>query len=225
MRILLIEDDVETAHSLKELLSKYFVVDVSYTGKTGTYKSHLRDYRLIIMDYGLPDMDGVQACTYIRNNNITTPILFVTGRLRIADKVRAFNAGADDYLTKPYSSRELLARAQALIRRNHVTYSHSVLTLGPLVLDSLKRIVYHHKTRLKLSKKEFDLLYYLMSHKGQPLTRTQIMDHVWEYGDHVSSNTVDVHIRRLRDLIDRPFNTQLIKTVHGTGYCISAEHD
>lgn len=223
MRILLIEDDKDVAETMKAVLSKHFVVDLSFTGKSGTYKSHLKDYQLIILDYGLPDMDGVEVCTNIRDNNIKTPILFVTGRIRISDKVRALNAGADDYLTKPYSSRELLARARALVRRSGDSYSTDVLQLDSLVVDSTSRIVTRNNKRIAMRKKEFDLLAFLMRNQGRALSRDIIMEHVWDHAGEDMSNTVDVHIKVLRKLIDRPFASNLIKTVHGMGYKISYE--
>jgi len=225
MRILLIEDDKDVAEAMKAILRKSFIVDLSYSGKSGSYKAHLKDYQLIILDYGLPDMDGVEVCTYIRNHNIKTPILFVTGRIRISDKVRALNAGADDYLTKPFSSRELLARARALVRRNSDSYSSDVLQLDSLLVDTIQRVVKRNNRRIRVRKKDFDLLAFLMRNQGRALTRETIMEHVWEHTGDDLSNTVDVHIKHLRELIDRPFDSKLIKTVHGTGYKISYDGD
>lgn len=223
MRILLIEDDRHMATSICLILKKHYVVDVSYTGKTGLYKSHVREYDLIIIDYMLPDISGLDVCEGIRRDGCQTPIMFLTGQYHIRDKVRAFNAGADDYMLKPFSSHELLARVRALMRRFVGHYKEDVLQVNGLVIDSIHRTVRRDKKVIKLRRKAFDLLEYLVRNKDRVLSRDTIMEHVWERSGDEVSNTVDVHIKHLRDKVDKPFAHKLIKTVHGFGYKISYE--
>jgi DNA-binding response OmpR family regulator len=223
MRILIIEDDRDVAQSIAEILKKHYIVDVSYTGKSGIYKSHTREYDLIIIDYILPEMNGLAVCEHIRNEGITTPIMFLTGHYHIRDKVKALNAGADDYVLKPFSSHELLARVRALMRRYVGHYKEDTIIIDGLSIDTIHRTVVRDERRIRLRRKAFDLLAYLARNKDRVLTRDMIMEHVWESLGDEASNTVDVHIKYLRDKIDKPFQSNLIKTVHGFGYKIS--HD
>lgn len=221
MRILLIEDDKGMSMTICRILRRHYVVDISYTGKAGLYKSYTRDYDLIIIDYILPDITGLDVCKEIRNQGSKTPILFLTAHYRIRDKVAAFDSGADDYVLKPFSTHELLARVRALMRRYVGHYREDILMIDALVVDSIHRTVTREKKRIKLRKKAFDLLEYLMRNRDRVLSRDTIMEHVWESTGDEMSNTVDVHIKYLRDKVDKPFKSPLIKTVHGFGYKIS----
>lgn len=223
MRILLIEDDKEVADSICLVLKKHYIVDVSYTGKVGSYKSHLREYDLVIIDYILPDISGLTVCKKIRDEGILTPIIFLTGQYHIRDKVKALNAGADDYLLKPFSANELLARIRAVLRRSIGHYNQDILSIDGLSIDTIHHTVVRNDKRIRLRRKAFDLLEYLMRNQGRVLSRDMIMEHVWENSGDDMSNTVDVHVKHLRDKIDKPFPNKLIKTIHGFGYKISYE--
>lgn len=220
MRLLLIEDNTSIADSIKEFLSSHYIVDVRPDGTTGEYTAFVNTYDVIIIDYMLPDISGVEVCTRIRNAEIHTPILFLTGRDRVKDKVDAFKSGADDYLTKPFSPQELLARVRSLLRRNDQDIVSNTLNISGLSIDTDLRNVFVFDEKIHLSKKEFDLLEYLARNRNRILSRSMILEHVWEKGLEEYSNTVDVHIKYLRDKIDRAYNTEFIKTVHGVGYTL-----
>lgn len=225
MRILLIEDDKEVAEAICQILKRHYVVDVSYSGKVGSYKFHIKEYDLVIIDYVLPDMSGLDVCKKFRAEGIMTPIMFLTGRYHIRDKVRALNAGADDYVLKPFSSHELLARIRAVMRRSIGHYNEDVLSIDGLSIDTLHHTVTRNNRGIRLRRKAFDLLEYLIRNKGRVLSRDMIMEHVWENTGDDMSNTVDVHVKYLRDKIDKPFAYKLIKTIHGFGYKISYEEE
>lgn len=219
MKILIIEDEKDVAESIKIILEQHFIVDVAHTGADGEYLAQINDYDLILLDYILPDTDGLLICSLLRKNKIETPILFLTCRDEVGDKVETLNSGADDYLTKPFSPSELIARIRALMRRSTGNHTNSIL-IGGLSLDSITRTVVRDHKSIRLRRKEFDLLEYLMKNSNRVLTRGMILEHVWEQGTDELSNTVDVHIKYLRDKVDKPFQKKLIKTVHGIGYKI-----
>ncbi len=220
MKILIIEDDKQTAETIRDELKDYYAVDVAYTGENGEYQASVNDYDVILIDLILPDMDGTTICRKVRKAGIKTPILILTGQIETKDKVTALDAGADDYLTKPFSFAELLARIRALMRRNPNTLPSNLLTTGNLALNVDGNILKHKKTTIPLRRKEFGLLEYLMHNKGRVLTRSMILEHVWDSSTDPITNTVDVHINSLREKVDKPFGTSLIKTVHGLGYKI-----
>jgi len=220
MKILLIEDDKQMAATIKEELKKHYAVDIAYTGEDGEYQAQVNDYDLIILDLILPDINGVTVCKKIRKSEIKTPVLILTGKTEIKDKVRALNSGADDYLIKPFSFSELLARARALLRRNPDTLVPDRLSAGNLTLDVVANTVKCKGKEISLRRKCFKLLEYLMRNKNRVVTRSMILEHVWESSIDPITNTVDVHIKSLRNKIDKPFGTDLIKTVHGLGYKI-----
>jgi DNA-binding response OmpR family regulator len=182
--------------------------------------AHINDYDLIILDYVLPDGNGVELCAKLRKANIRIPILFVTVRYGIRDKVAALDAGADDYIVKPFSVKELHARIRALMRRSLNVYNDDILKIDDLTLDISERTVVRDQKDIYLRKKEFNLLEYMIRNKNRVLTRSMILEHVWEGGAEELSNTVDVHIKYLRDKVDKPFKRKLIKTIHGLGYKI-----
>jgi len=220
MKILLIEDDKQTAATIQEALKDYYAVDVAYTGEDGEYQAEVNDYDLIILDLILPDMDGVTVCKNIRESEIKAPILILTGKSEIKDKVKALDSGADDYLIKPFSFNELLARVRALLRRGPDALATNKLSIGGLTLDVVANTVKRKGRKIPLRRKCFRLLEYLMRNKGRVVTRSMILEHVWESSIDPMTNTIDVHIKSLRDKIDKQFGTSLIKTVHGLGYKI-----
>ncbi|MBP9815774.1 response regulator transcription factor, partial [Candidatus Woesebacteria bacterium] len=201
------------------------VMDVAYKGSDGEYLAHINEYDLIILDYVLPDTNGLELCLKLRRANIRVPILFVTVRYGIRDKVAALDAGADDYIVKPFSVKELHARIRALMRRSSNVYNDDVLKAGDLLLDVLNRKVVRNDMNIYLRRKEFNLLEYMLRNQNRVLTRGMILEHVWEDGIEELSNTVDVHIKYLRDKVDKPFNEKLIKTVHGLGYKLENDRD
>ncbi|MCL5411657.1 MAG: response regulator transcription factor [Patescibacteria group bacterium] len=221
MRILIIEDEKETALTIKEGLKKEYVVEISSEGEEGEYLALHNVYDFYIIDLNLPDKNGVEICRSIRGKEITTPILILTGEDDVSQKVAALDIGADDYLTKPFSFDELKARIRALLRRKS-NLDGNVLNVGNLTLDLEKRTVKRENYEIQLRPKEFALLEYMMRNQGRVVTRSMILDHAWESTTESFYNTVDVHIKYLRDRIDRNFDKKLIKTVYGSGYKIEA---
>ncbi|MBI2034885.1 MAG: response regulator transcription factor [Candidatus Levybacteria bacterium] len=222
MKILLIEDDRETAATLKEELKKDYIVEISFTGEEGEYQADINEYDLIMLDLGLPDKDGKEVCRNIRKKNLQLPILILTGEHDIYTKISLFDLGADDYLTKPFIIGELKARIRALLRRRHQVITSNLLSIDDLTVDLNKKIVQRGVKNISLRRKEYYLLEYLIRNTGRVVSRSMILDHVWESDSEALTNVVDVHIKYLRDKIDRPFGKQLIKTVHGLGYKFEA---
>ncbi len=224
MRILVVEDEHRIANSIKKgLEQERYAVDVAYTGTDGFDLSSTEDYDSIILDLLLPGMDGVTICRKLRQAQIHTPILMLTAKGQIQDKVDGLDSGADDYLTKPFSFEELLARIRALSRRP-LHAIDPVLTVGELKLDPKLFVVSRTGKSIKLSSKEFTLLEYLMRRAGKITTKDQIISHIWDYEADVLPNTVEVYIKNLRRKIDDPFTDQppLIHTVRGFGYKLGA---
>jgi DNA-binding response OmpR family regulator len=220
MRLLIVEDEKELGQIMTERLKKTYSVDLVQTGKQGVHFASVNDYDLIILDLGLPDMNGVDACKQIRGKQILTPILILTGQDEVDIKIAALDAGADDYVTKPFSFAELSARIRAILRRSPESLVTNTLTVDDLVLDTAKRTVVRNNVEIFLRRKEFDLLEYMLRNKGRVVTRDMIIEHIWDNNADSFTNAVDVHIKYLRDAIDRQFSRKLIKTVHGLGYKI-----
>lgn len=223
MRLLVVEDEHLIANSIKKgLEQEKYAVDIAFDGNDGFDLASTEDYDLIILDLLLPGMDGIKVCKELRARQIHTPILMLTAKGQIRDKIEGLDSGADDYLTKPFSFEELLARIRALTRRPKETLN-TVLTVGDLHLDTKSFEVRRRNQIIRLSSKEFSLLEYLMRHSGQILTKEQIINHVWDYEADVLPNTVEVNMRNLRNKIDLPFKKvkPLIQTVRGFGYKIS----
>jgi DNA-binding response OmpR family regulator len=221
MRILVVEDDHRIATSIKKgLEQERMTVDLAFDGLDGYDLAESEDYDLFILDLMLPGMTGMEICTKLRQNKVTTPILILTARGQIEDKVEGLNRGADDYLTKPFAFEELIARTRALVRRPKNIKSE-ILTIGDLSLNLSSFDVIRHKQNINLSSREFSLLAFLMRHPNQILSKEQIMNHVWSYESDILPNTVEVYIRNLRNKIDKPFSYPLIHTVRGFGYKIS----
>jgi len=220
MRILIIEDDHKIANAIKRgLEQESYACDVEYDGKNGLGGAQTIDYDLIILDRMLPEVDGVEICKILRKKKIETPILFLTAKDKISDRVEGLNAGADDYLVKPFAFDELLARVRALLRRPSTT-KETILTANDLSLDPANFITKRGNKTINLSKKEFALLEYMIRNKNQILSKDNIIAHVWDYDADILPNTVEVFVGYLRQKIDRPFakKQKLIKTMRGFGY-------
>jgi len=222
MRILVVEDEHKIANSIKKgLEQESYAVDVAYDGVEGYDLAVTQDYDVVVLDLMLPGMDGVEICRQLREEQIHTPILMLTARGQLNDKVKGLNAGADDYLVKPFAFAELLARIRALARRPKDSLG-AELTVADLSLDTLTFKVKRAGKEIQLSKKEYALLEYLLRHPNQVLTKDQIINHVWDYDADILPNTVEVYIGYLRSKIGKQFKNKahLIHTVRGFGYKI-----
>src|SRR5664280_819918 len=223
MRILLVEDEKKVADIIaRGLKAERFAVDVSLDGQNGWEMAEAYEYDLIILDLLLPQLSGTELLRRIRRKNQTVPILIFTARDGTMDKVEHFEAGADDYLTKPFAFAELLMRVKALLRRGPVNRS-SVLRVGDLEVDRLSQQVKRSGRKIDLTVKEYSLLEYLATQPGRVFSRTMIIEHVWDQSFEGLTNIVDVYVRHLRSKVDDPFPTKLIRTVRGAGYSISEE--
>lgn len=220
MRILVIEDEKKIALALKKgLEQESYAVDVAFDGQDGLGQAMTVDYDLIILDRMLPETDGIQICRALRDHKKTVPILMLTAKDAVRDRAEGLDAGADDYLTKPFAFEELLARVRALLRRP-ANLEEPVLTAGGLRLDRKTFEVRRNGKLIELSRKEFALLEYLLKNAGRIVTKDMITNHVWDYDADILPNTVEVYIGYLRKKIDRPFTGKpaLIQTIRGFGY-------
>jgi heavy metal response regulator len=223
MRILLVEDEPKIARFIaKGLTEEGYAVDIAKHGEEAITYAQSAPYDLIILDLLLPKIDGITVCRELRRDNLKISILILTAKDSIEDRVKGLDAGADDYLVKPFAFAELLARIRALLRRPQTLTSNS-LQVGDLVLDVVKHRVERAGIQIDLTPREFSLLEYMMRNQCQVLSRTQIMDHVWNYDFYAGSNVVDVYIRYLRKKIDDGQDNKLIRTVRGVGYSICEE--
>lgn len=224
MRILLVEDERKISAYVKRGLEESgYAVDPVYTGKEVLDWAEAAHYDLIILDILLPELDGFSVCRELRRRGDRTPVLMLTARDDIDDRVAGLDAGADDYLVKPFALKELLARLRALTRRAGESPKSPVLQFADLSLDTRTRQVRRGGKRIELAAKEFAVLECLMREPGRVLTRTQIAEHVWNYDTFNQSNVVDVYIRNLRRKIDDPFEQKLIHTLRGAGYRLSLD--
>lgn len=224
MRILVVEDEHRIANTIKKgLEQEHFAVDVAYDGNDGYDLASTEDYDVIILDLMLPGMDGLDICKALRKEKIHTPVLMLTAKGQVQDKITGLDSGADDYVTKPFSFEELLARIHALSRRPKQVLS-TTLQVSDLQLNTREFTVVRTGKPIHLSSKEFALLEYLMRNENKILTKDQIISHVWDYDADILPNTVEVYIKNLRNKIDQPFDKgkQLIQTVRGFGYKIGS---
>ena len=221
MRVLLVEDEPRIADFVSRGLSEQgYAVDVAVDGEEAIDWTQAADFDLIVLDIMLPRRDGIEVCRTLRRRDVSTPILMLTARDAVEDRVVGLDSGADDYLVKPFAFAELLARLRALQRRDP-NVADSVLHLGDLALDTGTLEATRRGVAIDLTIKEFRLLEYLMRHPNQVLTRTMIAEHVWNYEFDNTTNVIDVHIRNVRRKIDDPFTDKLIHTVRGAGYRLS----
>ncbi len=224
MRILLVEDEQNVASFLKKgLEEEFYTVDVAEDGADGFAMGTSKEYDCIILDVMLPEISGIEICKKLRSSNVKTPILMLTALESVGSKVEGLESGADDYLTKPFAFSELLARIRALLRRAPDALSE--LTLNDLRMDLLSRRVFRGDQEIILTQKGFAILEYFLRNKGRVLSRTQIIENIWGYNFDPNTNVVDVHIKFLREKIDKGFDKKLIHTVRGSGYVLKAEDD
>ena len=223
MRILVVEDEHKIAQALKRGLEQdHYAVDLAFDGDEGFASAEAETYDLIVLDRMLPGRDGVSICQELRKNGNHTPILMLTAKDQVRDRISGLDAGADDYLVKPFSFEELLARMRALLRRPHESVN-TVLEVDGLQLDTANYTVVREDTSISLSSKEFALLEYLMRNQGRVLSKDTIMSHVWDFDADILPNTVEVYIGYLRNKIDKPFKgPNLIHTRRGFGYTLGA---
>ena len=222
MRILLVDDEVELTDPLSRVLTREgYTVDVAYDGAKGSQLAAQGGYDLLILDWMLPQETGLEICQQLRRTGQTTPVLFLTAKDTVDDRVQGLDAGADDYLVKPFELRELLARVRALLRRSSaeaLAATTQRLQVANLELDCENQLAYRQGRMIELSEKESHLLEYFMRHAGQLLTHTQIHQHLWKDGEHPSSNVLAALIRLLRRKIEATDETPLVHTVYGKGY-------
>jgi two-component system copper resistance phosphate regulon response regulator CusR len=225
MRILVVEDEEKVSRFIvRGLTAERFAVDAVLDGTSGLEFATTYDYDLVILDILLPGIGGTDVLRGLRQVNANVPVLMLTARDALADKVENFEAGADDYLTKPFAFAELLVRVKALLRRGAVNRAN-VLRAGDLELDRLSQTVKRGGQKIELTSKEYALLEYLMTNAGRVLSRTMIIEHVWDQSFDSVTNIVDVYVRHLRNKIDDPFERKLIRTVRGVGYSICDEKE
>jgi two-component system, OmpR family, response regulator len=218
VRVLIVEDEVKMARLVRGgLIEEGHAADVASTGEDAVWMAEAHPYDAIVLDVMLPGLTGFETCRRLRNNGVWAPVLMLTARDAVDDRVAGLDAGADDYLTKPFSFAELLARLRALARRGGVERP-AKLEVGDLVLDPASRRTWRGDTEIHLSPKEFALLETFMRRPGEVLSRLQLLEHAWDFAYENRSNVVDVYVRYLREKVDRPFGSDSIETVRGVGY-------
>lgn len=220
MRILVVEDEKKVASFIKKGLEEdYYSVDIASDGKEGSKLAYSDEYDLIILDIMLPFKDGITILKEIRQEKITTPVLMLTAKDDVADKVAGLDSGADDYLPKPFAFDELLARIRALLRRNN-TEKNIILKITDLELDTQSHKAFRNGKEIFLTQKEYSILEYLMRNKNRVISRIKLSEHVYDYHFDSDTNVIDVYINKLRNKIDKGFETQVLITVRGVGYMI-----
>jgi len=226
MRILVIEDDADTAaYMVKGLKESGYVVDHAADGRDGMFHAMSGNYDALIVDRMLPNVDGLSIIQAIRTAGIKTPALILSALGAVDDRVKGLKAGGDDYLTKPYAFSELLARIEVMLRRSGGSTVETKLRVADLEMDLLARTVMRNGQEIDVQPREFLLLEYLMRNAGHVVTRTMLLEHVWDYHFDPQTNVIDVHISRLRQKIDKGFPKPLLHTVRGAGYCLRAPTD
>ncbi len=224
MRILLVEDDTRTAaFVMKGLREAGFVVEHAGDGEQGILWCATQAFDVIIADLMLPRLDGLAMIGELRKRKVMTPIIILSAKGTVDDRVKGLQSGGDDYLVKPFSFSELLARIQALIRRANAVSDPTHLAADDLDMDILTRVVTRKGVKIELQPREFSLLEYLMRNQGRVVSKTMIMEHVWDYNFDPTTNVVEARMSRLRDKVDRPFKSQLIHTLRGAGYVLKKD--
>jgi two-component system OmpR family response regulator len=222
MRVLVVEDEVKMAGLIRRgLVEEGYAADVASTGEDALWMAEAHPYDAVVLDVMLPRLNGFETCRRLRNAGVWAPVLMLTARDAVEDRVAGLDAGADDYLTKPFSFAELLARLRALARRGGVERP-AVLEVDDLRLDPASRQAWRGEAEIRLSPKEFAMLETFMRRPGQVLSRLQLLEHAWDFAYENRSNVVDVYVRYLREKIDRPFGRESIETVRGVGYRLNA---
>lgn len=221
MRILIVEDDKQTALFIsKGLKQEGFAVDLASDGEDGLHLALTEPYDAAVIDIMLPKLDGLTLIDEMRRNGIQTPVIVLSAKSSVDDRIKGLQAGGDDYLVKPFAFSELVARLQALIRRATRQDEPTSLSVGNLEMDLVRRKVFRKGIQIDLQPKEFALLEYLMRNVGRVVSKTMIMEHVWDYNFDPRSTVVEARVCRLRDKVDRPFGNNLIHTVRGVGYVL-----
>jgi heavy metal response regulator len=219
MRILLVEDDRDIVRFVRKGLSENsYSVDVAFDGETGLRSALQQHYDLIVLDIMLPELDGREVLRRMKAMEIEAPVIFLTAKDSESDIVQGLDIGADDYIVKPFSFNELLARIRAVLRRGKIVHPSSTLQVANLILELDGHRVFRGKTRIELTPKEYALLEFFMRHLGQIITRTMISEKIWDYHFDTSTNVVDVHVSHLRNKIDKDFEPKLLHSVKGVGY-------
>jgi len=225
MRVLLVEDDPRIARFVSQALREQsYAVDLTADGEDALYKASINDYDAVILDIMIPGRDGFEVCRELRAEGLTVPIVMLTARDSVQDRITGLDTGADDYLTKPFEVSELLARLRALLRRGHVIRP-ATITIADLVIDTRAHRVTREDRNIELTAKEYALLEYMARERGRVLTRAEIAEHVWDENFDPLSNLIDVNINRLRRKIDDHFSPPLIHTRRGEGYMLAAPDD
>jgi DNA-binding response OmpR family regulator len=221
MKILLVEDDERTAKFIMNGLKQAgFVVEHASDGEAGLYRALIESHDAAVVDIMLPKLDGLSLIDKLRERKVMTPVIVLSAKSSVDDRIKGLQAGGDDYLVKPFSFSELLARIQALIRRATAVAEPTSLTVGDLSMDLIRRKVSRRENEIELQPREFVLLEYLMRNAGRVVSKTMIMEHVWDYNFDPQSNVVEARISRLREKVDRPFDGKLIHTIRGVGYVL-----
>lgn len=221
MKILLIEDDARTASFIiKGLTQEGFAIDHASDGEEGLFMAQQAEFDVAIVDIMLPKLDGLTLIERLRGEGIGLPVLVLSARSSVEDRVKGLQAGADDYLMKPFAFSELLARVQALLRRSTAQSDPTSLNVHDLHMDLIRRKVFRDEQEIDLQPKEFSLLEYLMRNRGKVISKTMIMEHVWDYNFDPQTNVVEARVCKLRDKVDREFEPKLIKTIRGMGYVL-----
>lgn len=224
MRVLIIEDDQKTADYIVKGIKEFgHVADSANDGEAGFTLASTEPYDVLVVDRMLPELDGLSLIQRLREQDVNAPALILSALGEVDDRVAGLKAGGDDYLVKPFAFSELMARLEALVRRNEAESPATVLKVGDLEMDLLKRVVTREDKNIDLQPREFRLLEYLMRHEGQVITRTMLLEKVWDYHFDPQTNIIDVHVSRLRGKIDKDFDNPLLHTVRGAGYVLRAD--
>ncbi|MFC1755765.1 response regulator transcription factor [Patescibacteria group bacterium] len=222
MRLLFVNNDAESAVDMCSELTKHYMLDVAHNGEEGTYLSQVNDYAAIVVESDLPDMENTELCKITREEDEDIPIVVLLDEDSLEEKLDSLNCGADAVLTKPINTKELTAYLRNLIKRANGTNGSSVIEVGDLKMDLIKKDVRRGEKEIELTRKEYEVLECLMLSKGRVVSKERLLEQVWEYGFETYSNKLEVHIKSLRDKVDRNYEKKLIKTVYGFGYKLTS---